>query len=79
MVNVAGSRLVLNLRGFNARNSVDLMSFSMFSSDAALTTPRRQSPPVDEGVSSEDPEGDIDLEMYSIERDCQQLGTKLLH
>ncbi|KZT02819.1 uncharacterized protein LAESUDRAFT_729783 [Laetiporus sulphureus 93-53] len=84
MVNVAGSRLVLNLKGFSAsRCSVDFVSdsFSMVSSEAALTTPYWNARRQNGTDASEIVEGDLDMEMemYSIERDCQQLGTKFLH
>ncbi|KAH9829822.1 uncharacterized protein C8Q71DRAFT_862931 [Rhodofomes roseus] len=88
MVNIAGSRLVLNLKGFKAsRCSIDSLSFSIVSSEAALTpppvksAPRRQRKARDEEAVpvSVREEEDLDLELYSIERDCQQLGTKLLH
>lgn len=78
MVNIAGSRLVLNLKGFSARNSVDMLSFSLMSSNAPLSRPQIYAPSTDieTPVSSDQ---DLDFEMYSIERDCQQLGTKMLH
>ncbi|CCM03457.1 uncharacterized protein FIBRA_05590 [Fibroporia radiculosa] len=80
MVNIAGSRLVLNLKGYSAsRNSLAFCSspyqYSHYSSDVVLTPQRAQheEPTVDLR------DDDVDLEMYSMERDCQQLGTKLLH
>ncbi|PCH37047.1 hypothetical protein WOLCODRAFT_28900 [Wolfiporia cocos MD-104 SS10] len=83
MVNIAGSRLVLNLKGFSAsQRSASLPTFSLYSSNAALT---RQPPPVSPAKAEstmsdfEYPGEDLDFEMYSIERDSQQLGTKLLH
>ncbi|KAH9925758.1 uncharacterized protein B0H18DRAFT_365979 [Fomitopsis serialis] len=88
MVNIAGSRLVLNLKGFKAsRYSVDFTttSFSIVTSEAALTPPpvksaRRQRKTREEQVADvREDDLDLDLEMYSVERDCQQLGTKLLH
>ncbi|TFY62305.1 hypothetical protein EVJ58_g3947 [Rhodofomes roseus] len=43
MVNIAGSRLVLNLKGFKAsRSSIDSLSFSIVSSEAALTPAARE-------------------------------------
>jgi len=80
MVNLAGSRLVLNLKGFSAhRNSVDMLSFSLYPSDALLTAPPRRHIPRVPSPPCEALGEELDLEMYSIERDCQQLGTKLLH
>ena len=89
MVNVAGSRLVLNLKGFKAsRVSVEFVdaSFSIVSSEAALTPSPVKSAPRQRYLHSRDAveldvqyAEDLDLEMYSIERDSQQLGTKLLH
>lgn len=89
MVNIAGSRLVLNLKGFKtSRVSVDFVSasFSIVTSEAALTPPPVKSAPRQRYLESRDAEDldvqcaeELDLEMYSIERDCQQLGTKLLH
>ncbi|KZT64732.1 hypothetical protein DAEQUDRAFT_732276 [Daedalea quercina L-15889] len=89
MVNLAGSRLVLNLKGFKAsRCSIDFesASFSIVTSEAALTPPPVKSVPRhrkardEEEIQVRDRDDlDLDLELYSVERDCQQLGTKLLH
>ena len=89
MVNIAGSRLVLNLKGFRAsRYSVDFVSasFSVVTSDSALTPPPVKSAPRQRYLDSREADEldsrfaeELDLEMYSIERDCQQLGTKLMH
>lgn len=84
MVNIAGSRLVLNLKGFSAtRSDVDFLSGPWSSSPSAATFGRsNKSRTRDDGlhveISSETISRDLDLEMYSIERGCQQLGTKLL-
>lgn len=91
MVNIAGSRLVLNLKGFRAsRLSVDFVSASssIATFEPALTPPPVKSAPRQRYLEFRDAEEldvryaeeeELDLEMYSIERDCQQLGTKLMH
>ena len=79
MVNIAGSRLVLNLKSYAAARH----------GDSDLTWDEPQLPPshqislgvprftasrdVEYGAASES----FDLELYSIERECQQLGTRL--
>ena len=93
MVNIAGARLVLNLKSYAATRSGDpdldwdepttkppltpapVPSMSL---RAALAVP----PPtliamrsVDSRYSS--PPDSLDLEVYTMERDCQQLGSRL--
>lgn len=88
MLNIAGSRLVLNLKCFRAsRLSVDLVSPSFsIASELALTPSPVKSAPRQRYLDSRDAEeldmwraDERDLEMYSIERDYQQLGTKLIN
>lgn len=82
MVNIAGSRLILNLKAYAAARQRD--------SDLTWEEPRLPpSQQVSIGVpnfsraSDEESrcdggrDGFFDLELYSIERECQQLGTRL--
>ncbi|KAL6300326.1 hypothetical protein BKA93DRAFT_740658, partial [Sparassis latifolia] len=87
MVNVAGSRLVLNLKGYTAsRNAVDYptgsrsLPYSAVGFGAGVNFGRGETGPSDDARPDDEESGSIplDLEMYSIERDCQQLGTKLM-
>jgi len=89
-VNIAGSRLVLNLKGFSASRRPDTyhmdaasvplsplspVSPAAYNSSDCLGRSRGSDRRTEEETSLDTP---VDLEMYSIERDCQQLGTKLL-
>ncbi|KAI1798281.1 hypothetical protein LXA43DRAFT_21471 [Ganoderma leucocontextum] len=87
MVNIAGSRLILNLKAYAATRSGDPdldwdepqpPPGPSLSLRAALDLPhftRTPMRPMDGKFSS--PIDSLDLEMYSIERECQQLGTRL--
>ncbi|RDX54440.1 hypothetical protein OH76DRAFT_962163 [Lentinus brumalis] len=79
MVNIAGSRLVLNLKSYAAARHGDsdltwddtpLPPSQNISLRMPRFTPSRD---LEYGMASES----VDLELYSIERDCQQLGTRL--
>ena len=77
MVNVAASRLVLNLKTYAGRKREG-------SRDWHVSTPLPQiaplSPPgleFESSASNSSSRSEFDLEMYSIERDCQQIGTRL--
>ena len=79
MVNIAGSRLVLNLKAYAAARLGD----SDLSWDDPPLPPSQQ---ISLGIPyfsrSEDEEcggrdDSFNLELYSIERQCQQLGTRL--
>ncbi|OBZ77824.1 hypothetical protein A0H81_02036 [Grifola frondosa] len=72
MVNIAGARLILNLKAFAAarRDNTSWETTSPRSLDCIATA----------GLFGDSgaPRGDaVDVEMYSIERECQQLGTRL--
>ncbi|OCH88025.1 hypothetical protein OBBRIDRAFT_115510 [Obba rivulosa] len=86
MVNIAGSRLVLNLKGFAASRqlSVDQKSALPSSSSSDLTWSNAEDDPsgwhtADGDFDNTSPVGmcSSDIEMYSVEREEQQLGTKL--
>ena len=79
MVNIAGSRLVLNLKAYAAARQGD----SDLSWDDPPLPPSHQvsigipnfSRACDEECGGS--EESFDIELYSIERQCQQLGTRL--
>ncbi|KAI0765014.1 hypothetical protein C8Q74DRAFT_1205872 [Fomes fomentarius] len=83
MVNIAGSRLVLNLKAYAAARQPD----SDLTWDEPRLPPSQQvsigipdfSRVWDEESRCDDGgrDGSFDLELYSIERECQQLGTRL--
>ena len=82
MVNVSGSRLVLNLKEYAATRIGD----TDLDWDEPLRTPSQEAvlpiPYFTTGharsVDEESSENfSSDLEMYSIERQCQQLGTRI--
>ncbi|RPD65425.1 hypothetical protein L226DRAFT_530992 [Lentinus tigrinus ALCF2SS1-7] len=77
MVNIAGSRLVLNLKSYAAARYGD----SDLTWDDPPLPPSHQ---ISLGVPHFTPSRDVeygtesfDIELYSIERECQQLGTRL--
>ncbi|KAI0075594.1 hypothetical protein K474DRAFT_1708864 [Panus rudis PR-1116 ss-1] len=75
IVNVAGSRMVLNLKSYAASKNQPLSSFwdipyPSYSAPAALRTGNR-----DEEEQSHI--STIDLELYSIEREFQHIGTRI--
>ncbi|PIL27445.1 hypothetical protein GSI_10594 [Ganoderma sinense ZZ0214-1] len=92
MVNIAGARLVLNLKSYAAARSGDpdldwdeptakpltpTLGPSM-SLGAALAVPPSTLTAMRTVYSRcSSPPGSIDLEMYRIERECQQLGSRL--
>ncbi|KAI0330632.1 hypothetical protein GY45DRAFT_725811 [Cubamyces sp. BRFM 1775] len=87
MVNIAGSRLVLNLKSFAASANPDEdLTWDMPASRGPSDGHSFHHTPVSlrfasERASSDEESvagmGTFDLEMYAIERDCQQLGTRL--
>ena len=98
MVNIAGSRLVLNLKAYAAARQggdADLAwdtaapsgALSTSHSDVQFLTElparsrrsraRVQGRVDEEAARSGEAEEPFDLELYSIERECQQLGTRL--
>ena len=97
MVNIAGSRLVLNLKAYAAaRQGGDADLAWDTAASGPLPTPhsdvqfltelparsrrsraRAQGRVDEEAARSGEAEEPFDLELYSIERECQQLGTRL--
>ena len=88
MVNIAGSRLVLNLKSFAASANPDEdLSWDVPTSPGPSDGRSLHRTPVSlrfadirSSISDEESVagmGTFDLEMYAIERDCQQLGTRL--
>ena len=82
MVNVSGSRLVLNLKEYAAARIGD----TDLDWDEPLRTPSQEAVlPIPYFTTAHARSGDeessenfsSDLEMYSIERQCQQLGTRI--
>lgn len=83
MVNIAGSRLVLNLKEYAAARVGD----TDLDWDEPLRTPSQEAVlPIPYFTTGHARSGDeessehfssLDMEMYSIERQCQQLGTRL--
>lgn len=78
-VNIAGSRLVLNLKSYAA--SVRLQSWT---APLPVATPKTdehrenaQARAVEDCVP-ENGDRSFDLEMYSVQRNSQQLGTKFM-
>ncbi|KAH9950720.1 hypothetical protein B0H21DRAFT_863520 [Amylocystis lapponica] len=80
MVNIAGSRLVLNLKGYTASQSAvfesSLPSSSTGISASALGLSDR---PTEFTTQSETRQNGVDLELYSVERHYQHIGTRYLH
>ncbi|EMD36552.1 hypothetical protein CERSUDRAFT_95841 [Gelatoporia subvermispora B] len=85
IVNIAGSRLVLNLKGFAMSREAHVDQSSTFPSSSADIT---WSNPEDDPSGRHTADSDIgavpfmrmsslDIEMYAVEREDQQLGTKL--
>ena len=83
MVNIAGSRLVLNLKSYAAARQGD----SDLTWDDPPLPPSHQislgSPSLarrggrDAECGGFDEDGSVDIELYSIERHCQQLGSRI--
>ena len=79
MVNIAGSRLVLNLKSYAAARHGDR---DLTWDDPPLPPSHQITLGIPHFIASHDAEYGVasesfDLEMYSIERECQQLGTRL--
>lgn len=81
MVNIVSSRMVLNLKHFAASQRqvyTDDSSRSYPSVSFVSYTPSPASHPVSSRPpNSPSPASTFDLEMYSIERDYQQLGSRM--
>lgn len=79
LVNIVASRMALNLKAYAAsKRPVSQRSRpSTYPSFAFVSASVRPLPryPAHEQMSSDDPS--LDLEMYMIERDYQQIGTRL--
>ncbi|KAI0635114.1 hypothetical protein C8Q77DRAFT_1053543 [Trametes polyzona] len=92
MVNVAGSRLVLNLKAYAASRSPDddlswdppqpqpqsaLPSHVRYARRGSSRLARIQFADADVDDDASDESGAVDLEMYAIEREYQHIGTRL--
>ncbi|KAJ3481481.1 hypothetical protein NLI96_g7629 [Meripilus lineatus] len=81
-VNIAGSRLVLNLKTYAARNDKGDDEWDTPVTDPSslgISPPSPQTPgDIEHGTRNTSGGSPFDIELYDIEREYQQLGTKIL-
>ncbi|CAL1711026.1 unnamed protein product [Somion occarium] len=82
VVNLAGSRMVLNLKSYAASKDPSTVNWGSLGPSLHTSVPAHSSARQEvegDGHSSGSTDPPFDLELYSIERESQQLGTRLMH